>query len=84
MGKAITVITKVHRVAAGLFLLSIVPAGLASAQAGAGGEPSPWVYLPLPFLFTLILPGTYQLVAPWVRRARARRGQGKAARSVGP
>jgi hypothetical protein len=69
MAGAARVITKVHRVGAGLFLLAILPAGYASAQ---GGEPAALVYLPLPFLFVLILTGTYQLVAPWVRRRRAR------------
>ena len=70
MSQAARVVTKVHRVAAGLFLLSILPAGFASAQ---GGEPSALVYVPLPFLFVLILTGTYQLVAPWIRRRRARK-----------
>ena len=64
-------ITKVHRVVAGLFLLSILPAMYASLVLE--DPESPLVYLPLPFLFALILTGTYQLVAPWVRRARARK-----------
>lgn len=67
MGKAARVITKVHRVAAALLLLTMVPAAYASFT---GQAESPLVYLPLPFLFTLIVTGTYQLVAPWVRRAR--------------
>lgn len=70
MGKAAAIITKIHRVSAGLFLLSMLPAGYASFQ---GDAESPLVYLPLPFLFSLILTGTYQLVAPWIRRRRARR-----------
>ncbi|MHB1260256.1 MAG: hypothetical protein ACYC2H_00930 [Thermoplasmatota archaeon] len=70
MSKAARIITKVHRVGAGLFLLSIVPAGYASFT---GNVESPLVYLPLPFLFVLILTGTYQLVMPWIRRRRAHR-----------
>jgi hypothetical protein len=76
VGKADRIITKVHRVCAGLFLLSILPAGYASFQ---GDAESPLVYLPLPFLFVLILTGTYQLVTPWIRRARARRSGGPGA-----
>ena len=70
--------TKVHRVCAGGLLLTMVPAGYASFK---GDTESAFVYLPLVFLFPLILTGTYQLVAPWVRRARSRRAaaaQGKA------
>ena len=63
MGRADRIITKGHRVSAGLFLLAMIPAGYASFK---GDTP----YLPLPFLFALILTGTYQLVAPWIRRAR--------------
>lgn len=73
MSKADRVITKVHRVCAALFLLTLLPAGYASFQ-GDAQTPSPLVYLPLPFLFVLIATGTYQLVTPWVRRARSRRG----------
>lgn len=69
MGKAAAIITKVHRVSAGLLLLTMVPAGYASFQ---GDAESPLVYLPLPFLFALILTGTYQLVAPWIRKRRAK------------
>lgn len=69
-GKADVLITRIHRVSAVLFLLSIVPAGFASAK---GGDPSPVVYVPLVFLLGLTLTGTYQLVMPWVRRRRARR-----------
>jgi len=69
-GKADRIITKVHRVGAGLFLLSMIPAGYASFK---GDIASPLVYLPLPFLFALILTGAYQLVMPWIRRRQARR-----------
>ncbi|MEA3136311.1 MAG: hypothetical protein QOC71_592, partial [Thermoplasmata archaeon] len=31
------------------------------------------VYLPLLFLFPLIITGTYQLVLPWIRKYKARR-----------
>ncbi len=67
MGRANAIITKGHRVSAGLFLLSMIPAGYASFK---GDPASPLVYLPLPFLFALILTGAYQLVAPWLRRTR--------------
>lgn len=70
MGKANRIITKVHRACAGGLLLTMVPAGYASFK---GDTQSPLVYLPLVFLFPLILTGTWQLVAPWVRKARARR-----------
>lgn len=69
-GNAHRIITKVHRVAAGLLLLTMVPAMYASIR---GDAESPLVYLPLAPLFVLILTGTYQLVLPWVRKARARR-----------
>lgn len=65
MGKAASVIVKIHRISAGLFLLSMIPAGYASFTGDAA---SPLVYLPLPFLFALILTGAYQLVVPWIRR----------------
>lgn len=71
MSRVHRAIVKVHRVAAGLLLLAIVPAAYASFR---GQADSPLVYLPLPFLFALILTGTYQLVAPWVRRAQAGKG----------
>lgn len=74
MSKAELIINKVHRWSAGLFLLAIVPAGYASFT-GNPDSPSPLVYLPLPFLFALILTGTYQLVLPWVRRRRAGRAE---------
>ncbi len=58
---------KGHRIGAGLFLISMIPAGIASAQ---GNIESPWIYTPLPFLFALTLSGTYMLVAPWIRKWR--------------
>lgn len=58
---------KSHRVISGLFLLSIIPAANVSAQ---GNEDSAWVYAPLPFLFILIITGTYMLVKPWVAKAQ--------------
>jgi len=67
MGKTDRIITKAHRVSAGLFLLAMIPAGYASFKRDTA---SLLVYLPLPFLFGLILTGIYQLVAPWIRRAR--------------
>ena len=67
MARGDRTVTKAHRVSAGLFLLAMIPAGYASSK---GDPPSPLVYLPLPFLFALILTGTYQLAAPWIRRAR--------------
>ena len=66
------IINKIHRWGAGLFLLSTIPAGYASFT-GDPEAPSPLVYLPLPFLFVLMLTGTYQLIVPWVRRRRSRR-----------
>jgi hypothetical protein len=66
------IVTKVHRISAGLFLVSILPAGFASFT-GDPAHPSPVVYVPLIFLFGLTLTGTYQLVVPWIRRRRARR-----------
>ena len=68
MAKLAAIVTKVHRVCAALFLLTIPFAAYASLK---GMEESFLVYLPLPFLFVLILTGTYQLVAPWLRRRRA-------------
>ena len=67
MAKADRIITKAHRVSAGLFLPAMIPAAYASFKDDTA---SPLVLLPLPFLFALILTGTYQLVAPWIRRAR--------------
>lgn len=71
MVRAHAVLVRIHRIAAILFLLAIVPAAVASAR---GGEPAFFVYLPLPFLGLLTLTGLYQLVVPWVRRARGRSG----------
>ena len=70
MSKAERIINKIHRISAGLFLVSMIPAGYASFKGDIG---SPLVYLPLPFLFALIITGTYQLVMPWIRRHRARK-----------
>jgi hypothetical protein len=70
MGKAHHVITKIHRICAGLLLLSMIPAAYVSFQ---GDKTSFFVYLPLFFLFPLIITGTYQLVLPWIRKYKARR-----------
>lgn len=59
-----------HRVAAALFLLAVPPAWYFSMN-GDPAAPHPAVYLPLLPLLLLALTGTYQLVAPWLRR-RAR------------
>lgn len=64
------ILRKGHRIGAGLFLLAMIPAGIASAQ---GNIESPWIYAPLPFLFALTLSGTYMLVSPWVRKMRKAR-----------
>lgn len=73
MSKTQRIITKIHRIFAGGLLLSMIPAAYFSFR---GGSPNFWVYLPLFFLFPLILTGTYQLVLPWVRKARAGRKSG--------
>jgi hypothetical protein len=70
MGKAERVVNKIHRVCAGGLLLTMIPAAYVSFK---GDATSPFVYLPLLFLFPLIITGTYQLVLPWVRKARAKR-----------
>ncbi|HUR25792.1 MAG TPA: hypothetical protein VM327_07255 [Candidatus Thermoplasmatota archaeon] len=70
MSTAHRIITKIHRICAGLLLLTMIPAAYVSFQ---GDKESVFVYLPLLFLFPLIVTGTYQLVLPWVRKARARR-----------
>lgn len=70
MARSAAIITRIHRIAAILFLLSVVPAGWASMR---GGEPAALVYLPLLFLAGLSLTGIYQLAAPWARRYQARR-----------
>lgn len=59
-----------HRVIAGLFLIAIVPAAIVSTQ---GDGSSPWVYAPLPFLFGLIITGSYLLVRPWILGIQAGR-----------
>lgn len=59
-----------HRVIAGLFLIATVPAAIVSLQ---GDGSSPWVYAPLPFLFGLIITGSYLLVRPWALGLRAGR-----------
>lgn len=56
-------------VIAALFLLSAIPAAIVSAQ---GQAECFWVYTPLPFLFLLMISGTYMLVEPWIRRLRGR------------
>ena len=72
MSKTHAVVTRIHRVCAGLLLVSMIPAGIASFK----GDPSSvFVYLPLAFLFPLIITGTYQLALPWVRKYRARRAR---------
>ena len=70
MSKTHAVIVKIHRICAGLLLLSMVPAAIVSFQ---GDKTSVFVYLPLLFLFPLIITGTYQLALPWVRKYKARR-----------
>jgi hypothetical protein len=70
MSKTQRVINKIHRICAGGLLLTMIPAGYVSFK---GDQTSPFVYLPLLFLFPLIITGTYQLFLPWVRRMRARR-----------
>ena len=72
LSKTHRVITKIHRICAGGLLLTMIPAAYVSFQ---GDQASVFVYLPLLFLFPLIITGTYQLVLPWVRRYRARRAE---------
>ncbi len=69
MGNTHAVIIKIHRIAAGLFLLLIAPAAYASATEDPA-SPSPLVYLPLLPLLVLTVTGAYQLVRPWIRRGR--------------
>lgn len=73
MGRMERIINKIHRISAALLLVSMIPAGYASFK---GDVESPLVYLPLPFLFALIITGTYQLILPWVRRYRVRKAAG--------
>ncbi len=65
-----SVIRKTHRVVAGLFLITFVPAAYLSAT-GDPNSPHPLVYGPLLPLLLLTVTGTYQLVKPWTRRRRA-------------
>ena len=65
-----SVIRKTHRVVAGLFLITIVPATYLSFT-GDPSSPHPLVYAPLLPLLLLTVTGTYQLVLPWTRRRRA-------------
>lgn len=67
---AIVVVNRVHRASAILFLLTIPPAWYFSMN-GDPASPSPVVYLPLFPLLALTVTGTYQLVAPWLRKRRA-------------
>jgi len=66
-----SIVRKAHRIFALLFILTIAPAAYFSFT-GDPEAPSPFVYLPLFPLLFLLLGGTYLLVAPWVRKARAR------------
>lgn len=63
-------VRRFHRIVASLFLLAVPPAGYASIW---GDAISAWVYAPLPFLFGLMLTGTYLLVRPWILQLRSRR-----------
>lgn len=65
-----SVIRRTHRVVAGLFLLTIVPAAYFSFT-GDPNSPHPVVYAPLLPLLLLTVTGSYQLAAPWTRRRRA-------------
>lgn len=64
-------IRKTHRVVAGLFLITIVPAAYFSFT-GDPNSPHPLVYAPLFPLLLLTITGTYQLVLPWTRRRGTR------------
>jgi heme A synthase len=64
-----SVVRRTHRVVAGIFLLTIVPAAYFSFT-GDPNSPHPLVYAPLLPLLLLIVTGTYQLVLPWTRRRR--------------
>ena len=65
-----SVIRRTHRIVAGLFLLTIVPAAYFSFT-GDPTSPHPLVYAPLLPLLLLTVTGSYQLVLPWTRRRRA-------------
>jgi hypothetical protein len=60
-------IRRTHRVVAGLFLITMVPAAYFSFT-GDPAAPHPLVYAPLFPLLLLTVTGTYQLVVPWTRR----------------
>lgn len=64
-----SVIRQTHRVVAGLFLITFVPAAYFSFT-GDPASPHPLVYAPLLPLLLLTVTGTYQLVKPWTRRRR--------------
>jgi heme A synthase len=65
-----SVVRRTHRVVAGIFLITIVPAAYFSFT-GDPNSPHPLVYAPLLPLLLLIVTGSYQLVLPWTRRRRA-------------
>lgn len=64
-----SVVRRTHRIVAGLFLLTIVPAAYFSFT-GDPNSPHPLVYAPLLPLLLLTVTGSYQLVLPWTRRRR--------------
>lgn len=64
---------KVHRIVAGLFLLTIPPAAWASFTGTDPANPSPLVYLPLFPLALLSITGTWLLIRPWLQGWRAKR-----------
>ena len=64
-----SVVRRTHRIVAGLFLLTIVPAAYFSFT-GDPNSPHPVVYAPLLPLLLLTVTGSYQLVLPWTRRRR--------------
>ena len=64
-----SVVRRTHRIVAGLFLLTIVPAAYLSFT-GDPSSPHPLVYAPLLPLLFLTVTGSYQLVLPWTRRRR--------------
>ena len=66
-----SIIRRLHRVIAVLFLLFVPPAAYFSMTA-TGTEVSPVVYLPLFPLFGLMLTGSYLLANPWFHRLRGR------------
>ena len=65
-----SVIRRTHRIVAGLFLITIVPAAYFSFT-GDPNSPHPLVYAPLLPLLLLTVTGSYQLALPWRRRRRA-------------